>query len=363
MKTLDRIGDLTGKHVLMRADFDVALGANGAVEEEYRIVRQRGTLEYLLSHGARVVLASHIGSAPSFKPLLPQLERHLGVQIRFCRDFDELSAFWKGPGNLALLENLRANPGETDNSEAFAGQLVAGSDLYVNNAFAVCHREHASVATAPLMLESCAGLLVQEEVGRLSAAASAPADGKVIFMSGAKASTKVPVIRALLDHASTIALGGIIANDLLRERGVDILASRTDEDAHALMQGLDVNDARLTLPTDFTVVDGQYLDIGPITAAAYAELARGAKRIIWNGPMGKFEDARFLEGTRVLARAIADSSAEKVVGGGDTVAAIAKCGLRLDAFGFVSTGGGAMLAFLAGQQLPGLKALGYYDHA
>lgn len=363
MRNIDTVTDLHGKRVFLRTDFDVALGPDGIITEKYRIVRQQPTLHFLQSHGARIIMAAHIGSAPSFRPLLPQLERHLGSQIRFCRDFDEVAAFWDGPGNLGLLENLRANPGEADNADAFAGQLIDGCDLYVNNAFAVCHREHASVATAPLMLPSYAGLLVREETEHLGAIADAPADGKVIFMSGAKAATKVPVIRALLDRASAIALGGIIANDLLRERGVDIGSSRVDEDARALLEGMDVNDARLVLPTDFTTVDGQHLDIGPMTAAAYAALARRASHIIWNGPMGKFEDERFLAGTRTLAEAIAGSSAQKVVGGGDTVAAITKCGLDLGRFGFVSTGGGAMLAFLAGQRLPGLKSLGFYDHA
>jgi phosphoglycerate kinase len=360
MRTLEQAGDLKGKKVFLRIDLDVPVGKDGIIEEEFRIVRQRENLQKLLSAGARVIMGAHISAVSSLEPLLPQLQRMLGGQMLFCRDFDAAQEFLAGQGTLALLENLRTNPGEEDNSESFAGSLVAGCDLYVNNAFAVCHREHASVATAPMIVPSYAGLLVVEECAHLRAVIEAPAVGKVIYMGGAKASTKVPVIRHLIDQAEMIAVGGVVANDILKEKGVDVAQSRVDEDAHELLAGLDLNDSRLVVPTDHVTSDGQILDLGPNSAAAFAALARDAKLIIWNGPMGKFEDDRYIAGTRAVAQAIADSSAQKVIGGGDTVSAVDKLGL-LDTMGFVSTGGGAMLAFLAGQQLPGLKALGYYD--
>lgn len=337
MKSIADIPDLKGKKVLLRVDLDVPVGTDGVIQEEFRVARQRENLRYLLDHGARVIMAAHINAVGSFQALVPQLKRVLGMQMTFCRDFDQKQKFLDDDGSLALLENVRANPGEEDNSEAFAGQLVAGCDLYVNNAFAVCHREHASVATAPLIVPAYAGLLVKEETEQLAAVIGAPVHGKIIFIGGAKVSTKMPVIQYLLDKAQAIAVGGVVANEI----GTPA-------------------DARIRVPTDFVMDGGHALDIGPETAAAFAELARSAKLIVWNGPMGKFEDERFMAGTRVLAQAISASGARKVIGGGDTVAAIDRLGL-LGTMGFVSTGGGAMLSFLAGQQLPGLKALGYYD--
>lgn len=361
IRTLAQAGDLADRKVFLRIDVDVPVGEDGIIREEFRIVRQRATLQFLLQRGARVVMAGHISAVPSLEPLLPQLQRILGVQMQFCGDFDARQRFLAGDGSLALLENVRANPGEEDNSEAFAGQLVAGCDLYVNNGFAVCHREHASVATAPLMLPSFAGQLLEEEVRQLGTVLDAPAAGKVVCIGGAKASTKVPVVRHLIGNAEHVVVGGVVANDILKERGTDIGPSRVDEDAHELIAGLDLNDPRLHVPTDHVREDGQILDIGPETAAAFAELVRKSRLVIWNGPMGKFEDDRFFAGTRAVAEAVAAAGDHAVIGGGDTIAAVAKAGIPLEKFGFVSTGGGAMLAFLAGQQLPGLKALGYYD--
>jgi len=329
MNTIDQIEDLQGKKVLMRADFDVPVGSDGTIAEQYRIVRQKPALDYLRERGAHVVLAAHISAVPGFEQLKPQLEQLLGVSFG---------------DDVSLLENTRKNPGEEANDEAFARELVAGCDIYVNNAFAVCHREHASVVAAAKLLPAYAGLLVQEETQQLAEVLDAPAQGKIVYIGGAKASTKLPVIKHLIDRAEHIAVGGIAANE--------ILAGTTD---------IDTNNQKLLLPTDFVMDDGHARDIGPQSSQAFVALATGAVLIVWNGPMGRFEDARFMAGTEALARAIAASGASSIVGGGDTVAAIDALGL-LDKFSFVSTGGGAMLTFLAGEQLPGLKALGYYQH-
>ncbi len=342
MRTLDEAGEVRGKAVFLRADLDVTVGADGIITEPFRIERQRATLTELLARGARVIVAAHISAVPSFEPLLPQLQRLLGVQMLFCKDFDQKQAFLRSPGSLALLENLRANPGEEDNNEAFAGELVAGCDLYVNNAFAVCHREHASVATAPLIVPSFAGRLVAEEVANLEHVIKEPSAGKIIFMGGAKASTKVPVVQYMLGRAERVVLGGVVAND--------VIAGRTDVDAH---------DPRLVVPTDFVIDGGVALDIGAQSARMFADLAATAKLIVWNGPMGKFEDERYALGTRALAQAIASSSGFTVIGGGDTIAAVDAFRIPRERFGFVSTGGGAMLTFLAGTDMPGLRVLGY----
>jgi phosphoglycerate kinase len=317
MRTIDQVGQLQRKTVFMRADFDVPV-VDGKISEPFRIEKQKVTLRYLLDHGARVALASHISAIPSFEPIKPQLEQLLGVTFG---------------DDVKLLENTRANPGEQTNDESFARELVAGCDLYVNNAFAVCHRAHASVSAAAKLLPAYAGLLVQEETQQLQKVIDAPAEGKVIFMGGAKVETKMPTIQFLLDKAEAIAIGGKIANEMPP-----------------------TTDSRLRLPTDFAE---DKLDIGPETAHAFAALTKDTKLIVWNGPMGKFEDARFMAGTKAVAEAIANSSAWTVIGGGDTIAAVNQLGL-LGKFSFVSTGGGAMLAFLAGQRLPGLEVLGYY---
>ena len=321
MRTIEQAGELKGKTVFMRADFDVPV-VNGSIGEPFRIQRQKENLDYLTGHGARVVIGSHITSAPSFEPLKPQLEQLLGVTF--------------GNG-VTLLENTRQSPGEEANDETFAHTLVLGCDIYVNNAFAVCHRAHASVVAAAQLLPAYAGLLVAQETANLSRVVDAPAEGKVIFIGGAKASTKMPVIEHLLDKADAIALGGVVANEMSAP-----------------------TDARIRVPSDFVTDGGPALDIGPETAKVYAGLAANATMIIWNGPMGKFEDPRYLPGTRALAEAVASSHAFSVIGGGDTIAAITKLNIPLEKFGFVSTGGGAMLDFLAGERMPGLEALGYY---
>lgn len=359
MKYIDEAGPLAGKKVVLRTDFDVPVGSDGIIGEVFRIERQRAMVQYLLAQGARVLMVAHISAVPSFEPLINQLQRVLGAQIKFCRDFDQVSEYWADDGTLALLENVRSNAGEKDNNAAFAGQLVAGCDMYVNNAFAVCHREHASVASAPLMVPAYAGLLLREETQQLSRALTAPAEGKIVYMGGAKASTKVPVIRSMIGQAERVAVGGVLANDIFKELGMDIGASRVDEDAHELLIGLDLKDPRLVLPTDSLKDGTQIMDMGPQSAQAFAALAANAKLIVWNGPVGKFEDARFMPGTEAIARAIAASPAVSIIGGGDTIAAVNQLGL-LSEYDFVSTGGGAMLAFLAGEQLPGLKALEYY---
>jgi phosphoglycerate kinase len=337
MNVMTDIPDLKGKKVLMRVDFDVPVGADGTIQEEYRIIRQKEAIGYLLDHGARVVMMAHITAVPSFEKLVNQLQKILDVQMVLCKDAAAVEAFLGDGGSLALMENLRIHPEEEANDQDFARQIASGYDLYVNNAFAVCHRAHASVVSVPLFLPTYAGPLIVQETQRLQAVIGAPAAGKIIFIGGAKVETKMPVIAHLVDKAEAIAVGGRVTLEM----------PPTD-------------DPRIHLATDFVTGDGADLDIGPDSAAAFARLCVGARLIVWNGPMGKFEDERFMAGTKAVAQAIAASGAETVIGGGDTIAAVDKLGL-LGTMSFVSTGGGAMLAFLAGQQLPGLKALGYYE--
>ncbi len=359
MKTIDDIGDLSGKKVLFRTDLDVPVSSDGVITEDFRIVRQRPTIQYLLAHGARVLMVAHINAVPSFEPLTDQLSALVGTPIRFCKDFSAAEEFWAGDEPLALLENMRQFDAEEKNDDQFARHLVAGCDLYINNAFTECHRPYASVSRVASLVPAYAGPLIVEETTKLSTIMSAPAEGKIIFMGGAKASTKVPVIRHLIGGAQYVVVGGVIANDILKELGTDIGTSRADENSAELLQGLDLHDQRLVIPTDFIKEGDSFMDIGPDSSRAFIELMHGAKLIVWNGPFGKFEDPRFMQGTESIARAIAASGAQTIIGGGDTIAAVNQLGL-LSAYSFVSTGGGAMLAFLSGQRLPGLEALGYY---
>jgi phosphoglycerate kinase len=357
MKTLRDISDLKDKKVLLRVDFDVPVSDKGQIEEPFRIKKQKETLDYLVSHGAKVVMAGHLHTKEeSFSVLISQLHMLLGYEVGFIKTTESISEHfdkYPGPG---LLENTKNFVGEEEGSQEFAQTLAKNFDLYINNAFATCHRDYASIVAVAKILPSYAGLQVQEEVAQLNKIIEAPKEGKVVIIGGAKASTKVPVIKNLIDKSEMILLGGVVANDIVKEKGQDMGSSVVDADAHELLAGLDLNDARLIAPKDFIIFDNKILDIGDETMCQYMEIVGKAKMIIWNGPLGLFENPVFAKGTNEIAQAIVASSAFKVIGGGDTISAVDKIGL-LDKFDFVSTGGGAMLAYLAGEKLPGLEAL------
>ena len=351
-------GNLNGKTVLLRADFDVPI-VDGKITEPFRINKQKKTIDDLLSHGARVRIISHLGDgAQSFAPILPQICIALGRDIAFV---DSLSSFVDSKDQLVLLENIRQWPEEKQNDVSFAEQLVQGCDLFVQNAFAACHRLHSSIAAMPLLLPSYAGAVVIEEVEKLSEILNAPPDGKVIILGGAKASTKIPMIHNILEIAEHILIGGVMANILLHIKGFDIKASRIDELPKNLLDSVDVNNKKILIPDDFVWSDDKILDIGPESTKRFVGVIKNAKLIVWNGPIGKYEDEGFSESTKKIANAVIESSGSSVIGGGDTISAVKSFGINLDKFGFVSTGGGAMLAFLSGEKLPGLTALDHSD--
>ena len=355
MKNLREI-DLKNKKVLLRVDFNVPISDTGQIEESFRIKKQKETLDWLLKHGAHVVMVSHITSISSFADLIPQLHILLGLEINFIKNVSEISAYLENYAGPALLDNIRQNPGETENDKGLALSLSKGFDLYVNNAFAVCHRNHASVSAVAGLLPSYAGFLIEEEVAKLQEIIDTPKNGKLLIVGGAKASTKIPVIKNFLDKAEKILLGGVIANDMLKAKGQNVGDSVVDENASELLAGLDLNNPQLVMPKDYNIFQNKMLDIGPEAIKEFSGIIQNSKMIIWNGPMGMFENSQFADGTNKIAQAIIDSSAMKIVGGGDTISAIDKIGL-MNKFDFVSTGGGAMLAFLAGEKLPGLEAL------
>ncbi len=358
MKSIRDINDLKDKKILLRVDFDIPL-IGGNIVEGFRIKKQKQTIDHLLDKGAKLIMVSHISAIASFKTILTGLEGILSRKVHLIEGIEDLGRYeFSEP--LALLDNIRRYKEEEENNVKFAENMAKGFDIYVNNAFAVCHRNHMSVSAITGFLKSYAGFLIEEEVKELKNSMDAPSEGKIIIMGGAKASTKIPVIKNFVNKAEKILLAGVIANDILKERGEDVMRSVADVNSKELLAGLDLRDHRLILPEDFNIFEKQFFDVGPKTLEIFIGIINKAKMVIWNGPVGIYEDPRFTKGTDAIAVAMAASGAFKVVGGGDSVAAVNKLGI-LDKFDFVSTGGGAMLEFLAGNKLPGLEVLGYYD--
>ena len=366
MKSISELTELTNKRLLVRVDFNVPVDDEGVITESYRISSAKETIEYLLSRGANVVLISHITARQSFKQIMPQIQEILGRKIHLYPLAEELLIEGE---NLVLLDNLRQDPREEANDEAFAQELAEDFDYYINDAFAVCHRAHASVLAIAKFIPSYAGFLLEKEIKNLSEAVAAPVEGKVIILGGAKISTKLPVIQNFLDKAEKILVGGAIANNFFKARGIDVGVSVVDDSVKEVP-----NSPKIILPKDILVskdkqtgtaselrdlsAEESILDIGPQTSHEFAMIIRNAKTVIWNGPMGMAEIETFAEGTQAVADAVAKVTTS-IIGGGDTIVAVSG---MLDRFTFVSTGGGAMLEFLAGNRLPGLEALGYYKH-
>ena len=355
MKTIKEISNIGNKKFLLRADLDVAV-ANGQILESFRIEKQKETVDYIIKNGGKIVMIAHISDIDSFGPILEQIEKIINHKIEFARDLDGVIRFCEDSQlNACLLDNIRKFSGEKENDDAFAKKLAVGFDYYVNNDFAVSHRNHASIVSITKYLPSFAGLQLIEEIASLTHAIDAPRIGKIVVMGGAKTETKIPVIRAFITKADKILIGGVIANDFLKAKGLEIGSSIADADPTKLFAGVELDNEALVSPIDFVISDKKILDIGPKTTEEFIKIIKDAKMVIWNGPMGFFEDERFAHGTKNIAEAIANAS-ESIVGGGDTISAINKLGL-FNKYSFVSTGGGAMLEFLSGNILPGIYAL------
>lgn len=379
--------ELRGKRVFVRADLNVPL-KNGVITDDSRIRASLPTLRRLLAAGARIVLASHLGRPKdgpdpklSLAPVARALQEALGVPVALARDCvgPEVAAAAARlrSGEILLLENLRFHKQETKNDPGFAKALADLADVYVNDAFGTAHRAHAStagmVSHVPLV---AAGLLLMEEVEALSAALR-PERPFVCFLGGAKVSDKLGVLEALIERADTLAVGGAMAYTFLAARGEAVGRSLVEadrfDDARRMLARAEARGCPLLLPSDHVVAesleatagarvvttipaDRMGVDIGPQTAARYAQAAASARTILWNGPMGVFEIDAFAKGTESLARAVAASPARSIVGGGDSLAAVAKVGVG-DQIGHLSTGGGASLEFVQGLTLPGIAAL------
>ncbi|HTX11337.1 MAG TPA: phosphoglycerate kinase [Solirubrobacteraceae bacterium] len=386
MKTLRDLGDLDGKRVLVRVDFNVPL-KDGAVADDTRIRAALPTIEELRRRGARVVLISHLGRPKdrepelSLAPVAQELGALTGTDVALAPDVvgDEVGAAVDalGPGDLLLLENLRYEPGETKNDPDLARSLASLADVYVNDAFGAAHRAHASTdGVARLVDQRAAGLLLEREVDTLTALLEAPARPLVAVLGGAKVSDKIAVIDRFLEEADTILIGGAMAFPFLAAQGHSVGDSLcAAEDVELAEKTLAAGAEKLRLPVDLVIgdrfaddadvreIDGvdvpdgwMGLDVGRRTGELYASVIDEAGTVFWNGPMGAFEMAPFAAGTRAVAEAVASAPGTTVVGGGDSAAALQRFGLA-DAVTHLSTGGGATLELIEGRQLPGVEAL------
>ncbi len=380
--------------MLLRAGFDVTI-EGGKVMDTERIEAVVPTIKRILQAGGSVVILSHQGRPkgqrlPEFsqRPVAPVLEKLLGVPVRFCDQCVGLEAEAAAKnlkkGEVLFLENLRYEPGEESNDPAFAKQLAALGDVYVDDAFTNCHRNHASMVGLAKLLPSFAGLQLAKELLHLSPIIDAPKHPLCLIISGAKMETKIPVIERFLTKGDDILLGGCIANTFIAARGFDVGMSKYEEQymeqAMEFMLESEKNDhaaihvprdavlasepkedaVKIDLPVDDIVGDMSIFDIGKVTVERYKKAIMGAKMIVWNGPLGFYEVNRFSHATKRIAEAIAEATkkgATTIVGGGDTIDFHVRYGYPLDAYSFVSTGGGAMLEFIAGKKLAALEAL------
>lgn len=381
---LEDLPDLDGARVLVRAELNAPL-AGGRVTDDLRITTTLPTVEWLRSRGAAVVLAAHLGRPkgevrPEFSlaPIATRIAELLGIDVPLAPSAVGLETASMvaslDPGDVLVLENLRFNPGEESNDPAFAANLAAPFDLYVNEAFGASHRAHASIVGPPRVLPAAAGLLLQREVEVLGGLLDRPEHPFVAILGGSKVSDKLGVIDALLTKCDTILVGGAMAFTFLAAQGYGVGDSLLEADRIDDCRRL-LDTGRVEVPVDVVIAqeidadtearvvpasgmpDGwKGLDVGPETAANFADRIAGARTVLWNGPMGVFEVAPFAGGTRTVAEAVVDCAGFTVIGGGDSAAAARQMGLA-DRIDHVSTGGGASLELLELGDLPGLEAL------
>jgi len=388
-KTIKDI-DIKGKRVLVRVDFNVPLDENGNITDDTRIVAALPTIEYILNQNASVILMSHLGRPKGevkenlrLNPVAKRLEELLKKPIKKLNDcigkeVEEAAKNIK-PGDVILLENLRFHKEEEKNDEEFAKKLASLGDVYVNDAFGAAHRAHASVAAITKFLPSVAGFLLAKEIYYLGNLLKNPERPFIVILGGAKISTKIGVINNLLDKVDKMLIGGGMTFTFLKSKGLNIgtsiVETEKEVEAFEILRKAQNEEKEIVLPDDVVVADEIKedaktkivdiyqipdnmggVDIGPKTIKKFKKIINEAKTIFWNGPMGVFEIDKFAEGTKEIAKAVANSNAVTVVGGGDSISALKKFNL-LDKITHVSTGGGASLEFVEGKPLPGIVSL------
>ncbi len=388
-KTIDDV-DVRGKRTLVRVDFNAPQGEGGAIADDTRIRAALPTIRALLARDAAVILMSHLGRPKgkpdlrySLAPVAQRLSELLGQSVALAPDCvgpaTAALALALEPGGALLLENLRFHLEEEADDPAFARALASLGDIYVDDAFGAAHRAHASTAGVAAYLPAVSGFLMQEELRALGAALDHPERPFAAVIGGAKVSSKLGVLQHLLTRVDLLLIGGGMANTFFAAQGYAVGTSLLEPDlvdaARALLEDAKRSGAQIVLPTDVIVAervaldaahravgiaevppDWSIVDIGPKTRSIFAHALASCKTVLWNGPMGIFELAPFAEGTRAVARAVADSGATSIVGGGDSVAAVEGMGLA-GRMSHISTGGGASLEFLEGKTLPGVAAL------
>jgi phosphoglycerate kinase len=377
--------DWSGKTALVRVDFNVPM-QDGRVADDTRIRAALPTIDYLRGHGSRVVLLSHLGrpdGKPNPKYSLEPIAERVGELLKAPCPFGaecvgppaEAAVRMIGPGEVVLLENLRFHAEEEANDPSFAAQLARIGDVFVNDAFGTAHRAHASTEGLAHHLPAVAGLLMEKEIVTMGQALENPRRPFVAVVGGAKVSSKLAVLQNLIDRVDRLLIGGGMANTFLKAQGREVGRSLLEPDLVDTARDLLGRGGKIVLPTDVVVTtdlkseapartcgldevapDEMIVDIGAQTAETFAAEIRAAGTVLWNGPMGVFENPRFAAGTLAVARAMADSSATTIVGGGESVQAVEQAGLA-DKLTHVSTGGGASLEFIEGKVLPGVAAL------
>ena len=389
IRTVDQI-DLKGKRVFIRVDFNVPMDEKNRVTDDTRILLSLPTIRFAREASGKVILASHLGRPkgkkdPKFSlaPVAERLSQLLGIKVALATDCigEEVQKQIGGmrEGEILLLENLRFHPEEEKNEEGFSKALASLCDIYVNDAFGTAHRAHASTEGMTRFVKIvAAGFLMMREVESLEKALVSPQKPFVAILGGAKVSDKIGVIQNLLDRVTTLLIGGGMAYTFLKAEGFQIGKSLVEEEQigfslnllekakgkikfflpsdHIAAERMDVQAKREIVKNDKIPSGWVCLDIGPETVKTFSEEIKSAKTIVWNGPMGVFEMEPFSQGTFAIAKAIANSSAFSIVGGGDSVAAVNKAGVA-DRISHISTGGGASLEFLEGKKLPGIEAL------
>lgn len=395
MKTIESLGDLSGKSVLVRSDFNVPLDADKNITDDGRIRAALPTLKLLLDAGAKVIVVAHLGRPKgkvnpdySLAPVAKRLEELSGAKVILASDTvgegAKAAVAEAKPGEIVLLENVRFNAAETSKDdaerEAFAKELASLADVFVSDGFGVVHRKQASVYDVAKLLPAATGLLVAKEIESLGKAVNNPERPYVVVLGGSKVSDKLGVIANLLSKADKLIVGGGMAYTFLAAKGYEVGTSLLEKDQIDTVKGYietaEKNGVELLLPVDTVVApyfgadapatvvpsteipaDQMGLDIGPKTRELFTDAIKSAKTVVWNGPMGVFEFPAFAEGTKAVAKAMSESDAFSVIGGGDSASAVRNLGFDESTFSHISTGGGASLELLEGKVLPGIAVL------